>query len=312
MNIEEAMRVLSVTGRVEDLDCAALRRQYRRKALLYHPDKSSAPDATDQFLRLKTALDVLESRAGLDPGPVSESSYFTSLARLVRTALDPDIPDFERIETLQALFDSLVYCGGDHAECLLDTIDYSALRSIFSVLDNIRISMGLPVAVLRQIRAALERRRPPPVSITLRPALADLFLQNVFLLGGGKIRVPLWASEVVFEDPDTGADIEIACVPVVPEGVRIDERNNITVMVELEVREVWGREHLSVAIGEHIFTLRVAELRLVPTQTVALSHLGAPVFNSEDIYSVRDLAGVFADVRLSMSQESAHCHVSEN
>jgi hypothetical protein len=300
MNIDEAMRVLDVSGRVSELTYADLRRQYRRKALLHHPDKSSDPDATSQFLRLKTALEVLESCNGLDRAPSSESSYFGSLTRLVRTALSPDTPDFVRVETLNSLFDSLIYRGGEHAECLLDTVDYSALRAIFSVLDNIRRSMGLPDSALSQIRMVLDRRRPPPVCITLRPSLADLLLQNVLVLGGGKFRVPLWASEVVFEDPDTGADIEIACVPVIPEGVSIDEHNRITVLVEIGVSEVWGKEHLSVEIGEHIFTLWVAELRLVPTQTATLSLRGAPVFNAGDIYSVRDLAGVFADVRLSM------------
>ena len=312
MDIKEAMRVLDVSGRVEDLTHADLRRQYRRKALLYHPDKSSSPTAKEQFLQLKLALDVLESCDNVDSEPEisSESSYFSSLVRLSKTAIDPDIPDFVRIETLNSLFDSLIHRGGEHAECLLDSVDYSALRAIFSVLNNIRISMGLPDSVLSKIKVVLERRRPPPVRITLRPALADLLLQNVFVLGGGKMRVPLWASEVVFEDPDTGADIEITCVPVIPEGVRVDERNNITIIVEVNANEVWGRENLSVEIGEHVFALWLSDIRLVPKQTIALSRRGAPVFDSGDIYSVRELAGVFADVRLSMNPASGAVELS--
>ena len=291
------MRVLDIGGRVEDLSRATLRRQYHRQARACHPDKSSAADATAQFQRLSAALDVLETCIGERRGA---PSYTVELGAHLRTALSSEVSDVDRAAALRAIFDSLVSHCGVRADRLFGEMDYAALRAMLAVLEHARRAAGLPETVLARVRAIVEARRPAPIRVALRPSLEDLFSQNVFVLreGDATFVVPLWASEVVFEDPLTGADVEVSCAPALPRGATIDERNNITVATEFDVRDLWGREEVHVHVGGRRFVLRVADLRLAPSQTVELSPRGAPAFNADDIYSVAELAGVFAHVRL--------------
>eukprot|EP00747_Dinoflagellata_sp_TGD_P019459 gnl/TRDRNA2_/TRDRNA2_127188_c0_seq2.p1 gnl/TRDRNA2_/TRDRNA2_127188_c0~~gnl/TRDRNA2_/TRDRNA2_127188_c0_seq2.p1 ORF type:complete len:302 (+),score=38.97 gnl/TRDRNA2_/TRDRNA2_127188_c0_seq2:51-908(+) len=67
------MSCYDLLGISSSADGRSVKKAYREAALLYHPDKSSAPDAQEKFVKVSTAYDVLSD-------PVSRSEYDYYLA----------------------------------------------------------------------------------------------------------------------------------------------------------------------------------------------------------------------------------------
>jgi curved DNA-binding protein CbpA len=56
MNVYDAAAILGVNANSTD---AQVKRSWRSKAMMYHPDRNPSPNAEDQFKRIATAFQIL-------------------------------------------------------------------------------------------------------------------------------------------------------------------------------------------------------------------------------------------------------------
>lgn len=118
----------------------------------------------------------------------------------------------------------------------------------------------------------------------LTPSLDDLLEQKVFLVDN--LAVPMWHHELEFDN-------EIfRCVPALPSHVTIDDKNDLTVVVSADVKQVFLNEKLTVQLGNRHFECKREMLKLVPKQVVTLPNCGVPRAISDQVFSTTVLGDV--------------------
>ena len=83
MNYELACGILEISP--PDDEIQIIKRQYRMKALMYHPDKNNSPGACEQFQQVNEAYEFLMTRKGSSFSP-KEKNYKDYLFSFLKTA----------------------------------------------------------------------------------------------------------------------------------------------------------------------------------------------------------------------------------
>jgi len=260
----DARRILDI-DEDEVLSEELLKRKYRIKALQFHPDKNSAPDASEQFQEIHAAFETLSK-----PTPVM--SY------------------------MDMLTDFLMSVGAEDTELvgrILKMVDKRTLEAIRNVLSDVVLIK------LNDFLSRYDKKRGLETEcVVLKPSLADLFADNVYKLTieNRQFLIPLWYDELVYDI--SGADLIVQCCPELPANVAIDAKNNITVSVILVAAELIGKTVLDVPVCGRIFTINPSELHLVGVQKVVLKNVGVSRMNRRDIYNVSERANVILRIEL--------------
>jgi len=109
-------------------------------------------------------------------------------------------------------------------------------------------------------------------TIQLSPTLDDLFAHKVFLYKR-EFPIPLWHHELSFDSFD------VVCKPICPEGVTIDQENNVHVLMRVSPADVLARGDAIRTMGSVNVRILASELTLVPSQTVVKRGEGIPRIN---------------------------------
>jgi hypothetical protein len=136
--------------------------------------------------------------------------------------------------------------------------------------------------------------------IILSPFLEDLFENNLYRLTKDDqvYLIPLWHHELVYDHG--GADLYVQCVPILPEGITLDEQNNLHVHVNFLIDEIWSKAEHVIRIsgsgsGRHVVLLR-DQLRLTKYQTIAFNGRGISRINVSSVYDVSKKSDVYVHI----------------
>jgi len=319
-----------------EMDRETLRRHYRKQSLRLHPDKNPAPDAAEQFQRMRDAYLWLDSMIAFgkrhDHDDVNVSA--TAGSNGLSAALAKRIWSWLAEVCETKMHDQLVRW--------IDRFDKDTLVRVHELLSiavasNVVSSPNIH-SVLIHIRTLLastlhaktkESQDTQDVQVVLRPTLTDLLQDHVYRLripsthsdDDRVFLVPLWVDEVVYDLGD-GRDLIVTCVPDLPEHVTLDEHQNVHIVHTVRIGDVWGQTHLDVLGDLGCFAclrsrelscrepsvgwVRVDQLRLSPTpQTVLVSNHGVPIAASggkkssgAEVYKVGRRGSVYAHIVL--------------
>jgi hypothetical protein len=128
--------------------------------------------------------------------------------------------------------------------------------------------------------------------------LEDLFENNLYKLteDGITYLVPLWHHELIYDKG--GADLYVKCIPLVPDNVEIDEKNNIHTKIAISLEDAWTKDEICVEIGSKNFIIIRRELKLVESQIVLLANCGISRINTDDVYNVSKKSDIYIHVEL--------------
>ena len=295
-----------------DMDRETLRRQYRKQSLRLHPDKNPAPDAAEQFQRMRDAYLWLDSVIAFGMHEVEEEEDNVPGTKATAAGNGLSAALAKRIWSWLA-----EVCETKLQEQLVQWIDRFDKDTLVRVHELLSIAVASNVvsspnihSVLIHIRTLLastlhaktkESQDTHDVQVVLRPTLTDLLQDHVYRLripsthsdDDRVFLVPLWVDEVVYDLGD-GRDLIVTCVPDLPEHVTLDEHQNVHIVHTVRIGDVWGQTHLDVLSDLGCFAcmrsrelsgrepsvgwVRVDQLRLSPTpQTVLVSNHGVPI-----------------------------------
>ena len=139
----------------------------------------------------------------------------------------------------------------------------------------------------------------------LNPSIEDLFNHRIFKLkcDDDVFYVPLWHSELQFTGSNNNSDINVICVPELPENITIDQYNNIHYNINVALDGIINKEYIDFHIcnldeGKKIVKLKVSDLRVTKYQTLILRNQGIAVIDTSDSYNIDNLSDIVFHVTL--------------
>jgi hypothetical protein len=290
---------------MEALTAESLKKQYRKLALQYHPDKNgNSIDSTERFKLIGESYEFLKRELeinGEDQGNTGSTSFWSD--------------DYSSL--LHSFIDSILRDTSGKSATIIKDIVLNGLKkttflgkeqamSVYSFLSKFKTVLHISQETLDLVKEIVVDKYKDDQVYILNPSLDDLLENNVYkLVVNNKIYfVPLWHSEVYFDEVITEPhplaphrEIIVQCVPELPENVTMDENN--TLYVELVTP-------FAVAFFDHpflIFSLGTAKKReyTVPikfkrVQTCFIPNSGVTIINENYMYDIETRSGIYVKI----------------
>jgi len=307
MNYERACELLGVDAEAEH-DAIVIKKNYKRMALLHHPDKNSAPDASKTFQEIHEAYEFLmkyeeymendeDSDADFEENiNIDKTSYRWTVFSFLKNILQSENANKLIYTIIQKISTTCELTALD----TLEKIDKTTLIKIYDILKMYKGAFHFTDDFVAKIEDMVKDKCKMDECIILNPTIDDLFENNLY-----KIRtnafiyiVPLWHHELVYDN--SGNDIYVKCNPILDNNVHIDNKNNVHVELKYSVGELWGLERVDFRIGKQVFSFDPRVLKLRNQQTLVLSRIGIPKINTDQVYDVTKKADIYLEIELTV------------
>lgn len=212
MNIKDALHILDLDDfEISSISEMELKQQYRKYALMYHPDKNKSNDASIRFLEIKEAYNLLQTHlrdsvTEYDDDIIDESNYH----KILKEYLGIQIVD----DKIHDILDNIFFVCEKQALIILDKIEEKKFYMMYSILKKYKHVFFLSEDFYQQIDEIYERKNQKEV-IELHPTINDLLNHMVYILNKNneKYLVPLWHHELIYQDKTTGKEFIVRCIP---------------------------------------------------------------------------------------------------
>lgn len=312
MNRDIACEYLEINEEIV-LTLEELKRKYRIKALKYHPDKNKSVDAVSKFQQIQGSYEYLLKYEGfteddydeLDETDGEEDTSFASHPKakylsLLFSFLKNVLREENRIKLLHTILGMITTACEKTLLENLEKLDKTVLTRIYEIANSYKDVLHIETDILNKIEAMISSKKKNDECIVLNPLIDDLMDNNLYkmTLNGNTIIVPLWHHELLYDN--SGGDINVKCLPILPDNVRLDEDNNIHVNVDYSIQDVWKEKYVDVYLGKYNYPLEISLLKLIEEQTVIFVKQGISKINTDSVYDISKKSDVYIHVKLSI------------
>ena len=302
MNFKEACIILEID--TDDPSAEIIKKQYRTKALRYHPDKNKSEDASAKFLEIQSAYEYLLKNVEYESADSDEeecsqnedrNNYKNILFSFLKNIIKTDSAD----SIFRIILNKISNTCEDKALDTLEKLDKSLLIKIHEMIRRHKEVFHFSGAFFDKLDELLKKKIRNDECIILNPQLDDLFENNLYKLkvGDSVYAVPLWHHELIYDN--SGSDVYVKCNPILPENVTIDNKNNIYVNLHYKIEEIWGRELVEFKVGRAEFSFPLEKLNIIKRQTYVLEGHGISKINTVNVYDISKRADVILDIEIS-------------
>jgi hypothetical protein len=299
MNFRKACEILDIDDN-KNVDLIQLKQKYKTYALKYHPDKNKCSNSTNKFQEINSAYEYLcnyhENNNDLDEILEQNTSYSDILFTFIKTI----IPIDKDTDIFYIIIQKITKVCESKSVDFLEKIDKDMLIKIHNIIKQNQEVFHINDEYIELIENVINNKTKNDEVIILNPTLQDLFDNNLYRLtiDNNTYVIPLWHHELVYDN--NGNDIYVKCNPILPEDVELDENNDIHIYRNFKISDIWGKEDITVNLGDRDYTIRVNKLKLIREQTIILMNSGISYINLKKIYDVSIMTTVFIHISLEM------------
>ena len=307
MNYKDAFEILEIdftSTKHEDLSLEYLKKQYRKLALKNHPDKNGNTDeSTKKFQKINEAYhylkreikhlnyDDIDDIKGEDDDLFNSSLYSDILKGFMKTVFEGKYN-----ELLTKIVNDIIIAGKRTSVKLFDNLDKDTAFNIYTFLSNNRSVLHLSQEILEVIREIVVKKYDNVDVYKLNPGINDLLNNNLYKLyvHDDLYLVPLWHNESYFDG--SGCEIIVICEPELPEGIEIDDDNNIFITKEIYgysdlLNMILLNKSIQINIGEKEFDIPISNLYMKREQYYRIKNEGLSKVK-RDIYDVSEKSDI--------------------
>lgn len=296
MTKKHALQVLNILEKNPSNE--VIKKHYRLLALKYHPDKNKSIDACSKFQELNEAYKFFEQKYTMYQGTDSveeeesmqdTSNYQSMLYFFLKTI-------FNQETNTRALFEiirKLVTICEEKSIVFLSNIDKNLLVKLCEVMKTYSEVLHLSSQYIEKVEEIIKKKMDNDERIILHPFLDDLFNNNVYKLSisDENYFVPLWHHELIYDC--SGGELFVECIPILPENVMIDEKNNIHVTLIYNILDIWNETDIIFCLGDQKFSFPKKQLNMEESQSRLLANQGISIINTNDIYDVSKKSDIY-------------------
>jgi curved DNA-binding protein CbpA len=309
---KDAFEILEIDfthTKYEDLSLEYLKKQYRKLALKNHPDKNGNTDeSTKKFQKINEAYHYLKREIkhlnyddlehdikGEDEELFNSSLYSDILKGFMKTVFEGKYN-----ELLTKTVNDIITAGKRTSVKLFDDLDKEAAFNIYTFLSNNRSVLHLSQEILEVIREIVVKKYDNVDVYKLNPSINDILNNNLYKLyvHDELYLVPLWHNESYFDG--SGCEIIVICEPELPEGIQIDDDNNIFITKEIYgysdlMNMILLNKSIQITIGGKEYDIPVSNLYMKREQYYRIKNEGLSKVK-RDIYDVSEKSDIIVKV----------------
>lgn len=307
MNYKNAFDILEIDfthTKYSDLSLEYLKKQYKKLALKHHPDKNGNTfESNEKFKQINEAYSYLKREYNFEEDFIGESDelnsslYYDILRGFMKTVFEGRYTDI-----LSKIVNDIMSTGKKISVKLFDDLDKDTALNIYTFLSNYRSTLHLSQEILDNIREIVVKKYDNVDVYKLNPGINDLLNNNLYKLyvNDELFLVPLWHNESYFDG--SGCEIIVICDPELPEGVTIDDDNNICLDKEIYgysdlINMIYLNESIKVNIGEKDYEIPISNLHMKREQYYRIKNQGLSK-NKQDIYDVSEKTDIIVKINI--------------
>jgi curved DNA-binding protein CbpA len=315
----EILEIDTINTNYTDITIELIKKKYHKLALQNHPDKNgNTPESNEKFKQINEAYDYLKREIKNinsnnddleNEDQQSSSVYFDILKLFIKGLLDGKYNDIF-INIVQDIVSGYKKISLK----LFDDLDRENAINVYLFLSKYKSILHLSDTSLDEIKSIVIQKYDNVEIYKLNPNINDLLNNNFYKLyvNDKLYLVPLWYNEVYFEKEDEfekedknnnlNNEIIVLCEPELPEGVKIDDDNNIYIEKRINTQTelpnlVANDASLTIEIGDQHYYILVSELSMKREQYYKIKNRGLTKSN-DDIYNVSQKADIIVKIIL--------------
>jgi DnaJ-class molecular chaperone len=310
MDLNEAYNALEIDANNKSITNEYIKKQYRKMALKYHPDKNgNTEESNERFKKINEAYNYLKNiyvedvDADLDTD-IEESDNFQSslytdiLKQFIRTTFEG-----KYTEVLSKIVSKIIGAGKKISTDLFNELDKDTALNIYSFLSMNRSTLHLSQEILDLIREIVVKKYDNVEIYKLNPSINDLFNNNLYKLyiGDELFLVPLWHNESYFETR-SNSEIMVICEPELDKNITIDDDNNICIDIMINANDIptliINNTSIPVQIGNKELSIPIEYLYMKKIQIYKIKGQGISKVK-RNIYDVSEKTDIIVHITIA-------------
>jgi curved DNA-binding protein CbpA len=304
MNYKNAFEILEINlseSNYNSMTLEYLKKQYKKMALKHHPDKNgNTSESNENFQKINEAYNFLKSNFYDDDLKSENDDSESSLYNEILKGFMKSVFEGKYTEILSKIVNDIMCAGKKISVKLFDDLDKDTAFNIYTFLSNYRSTLHLNQDILENIREIVVKKYDNVEVYKLNPSINDLLNNNLYKLYAHDelFLVPLWHNESYFDG--SGCEIIVICEPELPEGVQIDDDNNIFI-----TKEIYGyndlhnmillNKSIQIIIGEKEYEIPISNLYMKREQYYKIKNEGLSK-EKRDIYDVSEKSDIIVKI----------------